>query len=155
MNMENVASKHHGIVTALVFLLVLLAYALANNTDGQSVLILVIPMGMLGATLRDYSSFQQKNDKASKSLSEHLYLILIGAIMAVIITLLFATSAIEGALFPEIVGGDRPFESIKSALRGDIAFKSNSDFYKLMLWSFIAGLSDNFVYQKLSTWLTK
>ncbi|WP_289029730.1 hypothetical protein [uncultured Paraglaciecola sp.] len=153
--MTNIVEKRHGIVTALIFLFVLIVYFIANNTEGQSVLLLVIPMGMLGATVRDYASFQQKNNKASQSIYEQLYLILIGAIMAVVATIMFSTSAIEGAIFPEVIGGDKPFENIKSSLRGDVTLKSNSDFYKLILWCFIAGLSDNFVYQKLSAWLTK
>ncbi len=153
--MQDMPSKRHGIVTSVVFLLVLIAYFIANNYDGQSMLLLVIPMGMLGATVRDYASFRQENRLASRNLAEQLYMILLGAIMALLITVLFATSAIEGSFFPTVIGGDLQFESIKSALRGDISLETNADFYKLIVWAFIAGLSDNFVYRKLSQWFTK
>ena len=152
---EIIPGPRHGVVTIVVFTLVLFAYIVTNNSDKQSILLIVIPMGMLGATVRDYAAFKQGNQKASRSISEQLYLIVIGAIMSLIITIMFAGSVIEGTVFPTVIGGDLGFESMNSALRGKVSLETNADFYKLIIWAFIAGLSDNFVYRKLSDMFTK
>jgi hypothetical protein len=47
------------------------------------------------------------------------------------------------------MGMDKPFVSAAEALRGDVTLVSNLDYFKLIGWSLVAGLSEKFVLAKV------
>ncbi|WP_395341429.1 hypothetical protein PN836_019220 [Ningiella sp. W23] len=145
---------HKGIVAFAVIVIAVIAYIHANNTNDASILQLTIPLGMLGAVLREYAAFVKQDSPSEKAPSVFVFSVIIGGILSLILTLLFASGLLAGQIFPNLTGGDDTVSSIQSALRGGAGVATNADLYKLLLWALIAGFADNFVLNKLSNLTT-
>lgn len=141
------------ITTVLVVLMVLLSAYHVNSDESASVMGVIVSLGALGALVFGYGSFLFKwnsaeipNENAVLNLT--VTSIFLGSILAFLVSLLFLSGLLSGSLFPEISSTETEFTNAKTALR-NVTLKTNGDFYKLLVWSFLAGFSQETVLRRL------
>lgn len=141
------------ITTVIVVLMVVLSAFQVNVSDSASVMGIIVSLGALGALVFGYGSFLYRwnsteipNENVALSLT--VTSIFLGAVLAFLVSLLFLSNLLSGSLFPEITSTDVTFESARTALR-NVTLGSNGDFYKLLVWSFLAGFSQESVLRRL------
>ena len=139
------------LVSATVAICLVLSLAWVNNDAQAPYLILILIFGAVGAVIRENVE-QRKPESALRSNRDVMiacFSPVVGALVALLLATLFLSGLVSGDLFPKFVNTDKPFESAKSVLRGGVSLASNSDFYKMIAWSLVAGYSERFVLSKL------
>lgn len=141
------------ITTAIVTLLTIGALAWANNDADAPFLVLILTFGALGAVVRENVSLRMRTESKQRALPTHMVCFspVVGALLALVMVSLFLSGLVAGDLFPQFLHTDREFESARAVLRGGVTLASNSDFYKLVAWSIVAGYSERLVLSKLET----
>ena len=139
------------ITTAIVVIMVLLSAFYVNITSSAAVMPIIISLGSLGALVYGYANFLFR---WNSELIDHAVLnltvtsIFLGATLAFLVSLLFLSGLLSGSLFPEITSTDENFTTANAALR-TVTLKTNGDFYKLLVWSFLAGFSQEAVLKRV------
>ena len=139
------------ITTAIVTLLTIGALAWANNDADAPFLVLILAFGALGAVVRENVSQRTRTEGKQRSLPTHIVCFspVVGALLALVMVSLFLSGLVAGDLFPKFLHTDQAFKSARAVLRGGVTLASNSDFYKLVAWSIVAGYSERLVLSKL------
>ena len=139
------------ITTVIVVIMVLLSAFYVNITSSAAVMPIIISLGALGALVFGYANFLfrwNSNQKESAVLNLTVTSIFLGATLAFLVSLLFLSGLLSGSLFPEITSTDESFTTANAALRS-VTLKTNGDFYKLLVWSFLAGFSQEAVLKRV------
>lgn len=146
----------------LMFLtyIVLLIRLITDNgeTDTRFLLLLIISSGAIGGFVsmqRRLQNFANENNSYANYLElQHgrwsIYQAPIsGAIFAVTLMLIFAANMISGELFPAFCIPDKLADKCTSEIIGICLRKTlpsdEVDFFKIIVWSFIAGFAERFV----------
>jgi hypothetical protein len=137
--------------TGIVALLVIGSLAWVNNDADAPLLVLFLAFGALGAVVRENVDLRARTANSQKPAPAYIVVFspVLGALLALILMSLFLSGLVTGDLFPKFLNSDQPFESARAVLRGGVTFASNSDFYKSIAWSTIAGYSERLVLSKL------
>ena len=124
-----------------------------DSTTSAAVIPVIVSLGALGALVFGYGNFLFKW-KDENTPAEHAVLnltltsIFLGAVLAFLVALLFLSGLLSGSIFPEITSTDESFVSANTALKS-VTLKTNGDFYKLLVWSFLAGFSQEAVLKRI------
>ena len=138
--------------TSLIVILLLLgSLAWVNNDEQAPFLVLILTLGATGAVVREHIERRGRlaRGEADPAGRAVWFSPILGALLALILASLFLAGLIAGDLFPTFLHTDQAFESARDVLRGGVTLKSNSDFYKMLAWSLVAGYSERFVLSKL------
>lgn len=153
---------HRQMVTALFVATVALSAALGVGLYLQqgTMLMVVVSAGALGgfvSALRRMYVFQRvfplRFFKRANRVDAYLVIYsmipsLVGGIAAVALYLIFAARLIEGGLFPSFAADQTPASPALDEFKDFVANwqpRSNPDYAKALVWSFIAGFSERFV----------
>ena len=138
-----------AVVSALgiYFALVLAALYWTHSNPKVPVLALSLAFGALGGILRIW--IDTRKGKPPEEWYTPAFGPLVGAAMALVLFALLLSGLVSGDVFPQFTGMDKPFVSAAEALRGDVTLVSNLDYFKLIGWSLVAGLSEKFVLAKV------
>lgn len=141
---------HHSSIVVIAVLLGSLFWV--NNDPEAPFIVLIFTFGAMGAVIRELVAIRSKqiSDKSSLgSTASAWFSPIIGALLSLVLAALFLSGLVSGDLFPKFVNTEQEFESAKSVFQSGMNLKSNSDFYKMIAWSIIAGYSERFVLSKL------
>lgn len=139
--------------TAIVALLTIGSLTWANNDADAPFLVLILVFGALGAVVRENVNLRTRVEGKQRSVPTHIICFspVVGALLALILMSLLLSGLVAGDLFPKFLNTEQEFESARAVLRGGVTLASNSDFYKLVAWSIVAGYSERLVLSKLET----
>jgi hypothetical protein len=135
-------------VSGVVVIALLASLAWVNNDPKAPFLVLILACGAMGAVVREHVDLRSNVNDPRAAVSVGFSPVM-GAIVALVLMALFLSGLISGDLFPKFVGTDRAFETPQAVFRGGVTLVSNSDFYKMIAWSILAGYSERFVLSKL------
>lgn len=141
------------VTTALVALLTIASLTWANNDADAPFLVLILVFGALGAVVRENVNLRTRVEGKQRAVPTHIICFspVVGALLALILMSLLLSGLVAGDLFPKFLNTEQEFESARAVLRGGVTLASNSDFYKLVAWSIVAGYSERLVLSKLET----
>ena len=136
--------KPINIATIIVILACTGSFAWVNNDENAQISLMVFSLGALGAICREHFNSQQPKPVAAP---------LVGGISALMLMALLVVFNFNLDLFPQFKLTEEAFTSGKQALKSGVSLVSVSDFYKVIVWSIAAGLSEKFtidLYLKLT-----
>ena len=143
------------IVVSITVFVLLAALLWVNNDPKAPFIILILTFGALGGVFREYIGLRSRDLEKEKLKQQEISMIcfspLIGGFVALVFMSLLLSEIISGSIFPQFLHTESAFESAQSVLRGGINLATNSDFYKMIAWSLVAGYSEKFVLAKLNS----
>ncbi len=138
-------------VSGVVIALTIAALAWTNNDTQAPVPVLFLAFGAIGAVVREHVDLRigPPVERSPTLTAIVCFSPVMGALLALVLMAFFLSGLVGGELFPKFLNTDKNFESARAVLRGDVTLASNSDFYKMIAWSIVAGYSEKFVLSKL------
>lgn len=143
---------------ALLVLIVLFVAEKLTVTEnnGDSILYLVAIAGALGSFVSLQRRLKQLSEDDLLLMCESLTSVwlppLTGALLAVILYMMFIGNLISGSLFPAFISPADTGSSAKGfALLAQVEAAGIQDYAKLIFWSFLAGFSESFVTNIMGT----
>lgn len=147
--------RHLLICSIVVFFTITPLLVWLNNHHNAPVLVLIGVSGAFGGLVNIYWRAAlilpaKEDTKVVELAAFHIYTSpIIGAILAVVLYMVFLGGLVSGVLFPHFSHGSEELVSPKRFMR-IMALATNSDLAKAIIWSFIAGFYQHFVLTLLS-----